>query len=146
MHERRQVKKKETPEYPSAHAIATRDPFRYQRPADPASLRQQASPYDRSLSLATVAWLSELPQEIVPLTLAHHFPRIVNRLARFWDSPRMIDEYLKELLVDRRGKRKGFPPKIADELCRLAEYYRAVHGPENTDLWDSVPYSKSGGR
>src|SRR5258708_21909661 len=70
------MKKKETPEYPSARAIATRDPFRYQRPVDPTSLRQPASPYDRALSLATVAWLSELPQEIAPLTLDRKSTRL----------------------------------------------------------------------
>jgi hypothetical protein len=139
------MKKKETPEYPSARTIATRDPFRYQRPSDPVSLRLPASPYDRTLSLAAVAWLSELPPEIAPLTLAHQFPRIVNRLARFWDSPRMIDEYLQQLLVDKRGKRKGFPLKVVEELYRLAEYFQYLHNKsESTDLWDSIPYRKSG--
>ncbi len=84
-------------------------------------MRQPSSPYDKTLSLAARAWLGELPQEVAPLSLAKNFPRIVNRLARFWDSPRMVEE--------------------------LVEYHRVRHtsGNENTDLWDSIPYRRTNG-
>jgi hypothetical protein len=108
-------------------------------------MRQAPSQYDSALNVAAVAWLSELPQEVAPLALAKQFPRIVNRLSRFWDSPRMIDEYFKQLLVDRRGKRKGFPQKVVTELYALAEYHRALHQTESSDLWDSIPYRKPTG-
>jgi hypothetical protein len=136
------VKKKEPLQREPARALNTRDRSWQHRPIDPAPTRQAPSPYDRSLSLAAVAWLRELPPELAPLTLAHQFPRIVNRLSRFWDSPQMIDECFRELLVDKRGKRKGFSTKILDEISALAEYYRALHKSANTDLWDSIPYRR----
>lgn len=105
-------------------------------------MRQAASPYDGVLNLAAKAWLSELPQELAPLALAQQFPRIVNRLSRFWDSPRMIDEYFRQLLVDRRGKRKGFPQRVLNELYALYEYYRTLHDVQSSDVWDSIPYHK----
>jgi hypothetical protein len=112
---------------------------------DPTSLRLPDSPYDRTLSLAAIAWLSELPQEVAPLVLANQFPRIVNRLSRFWDSPRMIDDYFQQLLMDRRGKRKGFQKRILDELQALADYHRALHkSDDHADVWESIPYRKFG--
>jgi len=108
-------------------------------------MRQPASQYDAALNVAAVAWLSELPQEVAPLVLAKQFPRIVNRLSRFWDSPRMIDEYFRQLLLDQRAKRKGFPQTVLNELYALAEYHRVLHQPENSDVWDSIPYRKPTG-
>jgi hypothetical protein len=141
------VKKQDEPPPIAARALAARDPFGLVRPpSDPASLRQPDSPYDSKLSLAAIAWMSELPQEVAPLVLANQFPRIVNRLSRFWDSPRMMDDYFQQLLMDRRSKRKGFPKKILDELYALAEHYRALHkSSSKSDLWESIPYRKAHG-
>jgi hypothetical protein len=140
------VKKKEPEQYGVARTLQRRDPSWPHRPVDdPASMRQPASQYDASLNVAAVAWLSELPQEVAPLALAKQFPRIVNRLSRFWDSPRMIDEYLRQLLLDRRGKRKGFPQKVLNELYALGEYHRVLHKTDTSDVWDSIPYRKPAG-
>jgi len=141
------LKKKEPLAPVAERALRTADPFWRHRPADPASMRQPSSPYDKTLSLAARAWLGELPQEVAPLSLAKNFPRIVNRLARFWDSPRMVEEYLQQLLIDRRGKRRGFSKQVLDELYRLVEYHRVRHKSRNekTDLWDSIPYRKTNG-
>ena len=110
---------------------------------DPARHRQPQSPYDRSLNRSTIAWLRELPQLLVPVALASQFPRIANRLARFWDAPKMMEQCFVELLVDKRGRRKGFPKKVVDELHMLAQYYRALHEQADTDVWKSVPYRRS---
>jgi hypothetical protein len=110
---------------------------------DPARRRQPESPYDRSLNRSTIAWLRELPRPLVPVTVASQFPRIANRLSRFWDSPKMMEECFRELLMDKRGKRKGFPKKVLDELQILALYYRSLHEQAETDLWKSVPFRKS---
>jgi len=110
---------------------------------DPARHRQPESPYDRNLNRSTIAWLNELPRPLVPVTLASEFPRITNRLSRFWDSPKMMEECFRELLVDKRGRRKGFPKKVLDELHMLAQYYRSLHEHAETDRWKSVPYRKS---
>ena len=112
----------------TARRYATRDLF-YQAglPVHPSWKRQAPSPYDESLSIVSAGWLRELPKEVAPRTLASKLPRIVNRLSHFWDSPRMIEAYFQELLVDRRGRRKGFPRRIMDELYALAQYYRSLH-------------------
>jgi hypothetical protein len=136
------VKRKEPQGYGTARTWQARDPSWPSRPVDPAALRQPPSRYDATLNLAAIAWLGELPQEVAPLAVAKQFPRIINRLSRFWDSPQMMDEFFRQLLVDRRGKRKGFPQKVKSELYTLAEYYRALHKTENSDLWDSIPYRK----
>jgi hypothetical protein len=111
---------------------------------DPAHQRQPESPYDRSLNRSTIAWLRDLPRPILPVTLASQFPRIANRLSRFWDSPKMMQECFRELLMDKRGRRKGFPKKVLDELNMLAQYYRALNELPDTDVWKSIPYRKSG--
>jgi hypothetical protein len=110
---------------------------------DPAVHRLPPSPYDRSLNRAAIAWLEQLPPSIAPVSLAIQYPRIVNRLSRFWDSPKMIEECFRELIVDKRGKRKGFPKKVLDELHALAQYYRTLHPKAETDLWGSIPYRRS---
>jgi hypothetical protein len=124
--------------------LPPRDPFGRAIPGDPASMRQSPSPYDAKLSLAAVAWLTELPQDVAPFALANQFPRIANRLSRFWDSPKMIEEYFRELLVDQRGKRKGFSQKVLVELYGLASYYRELHKTAESDVWNSIPYRRSG--
>ena len=64
----------------------------------------------------TRMWLASLPQDVRPMELARQFPRIANRLRHLWRQVARCEEYLDALLVDRRGTRKGFPPKIAQEL------------------------------
>ena len=137
---------KKEPYPPSAGRTAERSdpletpgPSASSKPTYPASLRQPPSPYDARLSLAAIAWLRELPQQVAPQALARQFPRIVNRLARFWDSPQMIDQYLTELLVDRRGRRKGFPDRVLEELHRLDKFHRARRHAPSSDLWESIP-------
>jgi hypothetical protein len=111
----------------------------------PQAMRQPPSPYDRGPSIAALAWLKELPAQAVPVVLASRFPRIVNRLARFWDSPRMIDACFEELLIDHRGNRKGFPDEVLAELLTLAQYHRAVHKPLDIDLWQRARPLKATG-
>jgi hypothetical protein len=91
--------------------------------------RQPPSPYDRTLVPATVNWMRELPATVSPRETASWFPRIVNRLARFWDSPPMAESIFDELLFERRRGRKGFPPKIQAELRSLYSYYRLRSQP-----------------
>jgi hypothetical protein len=135
------VRKNATLPFPTSARSRSGAPFMAWRPADPASMRQPPSPYDKTLSLAALGWLSELALEVAPLALASRFPRIVNRLARFWDSPQMIEAYFEDLLIDRRGNRQGFPPRILNELLVLAKYHRARCGnasPKKADALSSA--------
>jgi len=51
------------------------------------------------------------------------FPRVANALARLWQDDIGLELYLDELLVDRRGGRRGFPPEIHNELLTLRAYH-----------------------
>jgi hypothetical protein len=101
--------------------------------------RQPLSPYDRSLNRSAVTWLHELPADVRPRECIIRFPRILNRLARYWDSPRMLDDIFAELLVDKRVGRKGFPPEVLTEIRGLYAFYKVLHPEQTSDLWASVP-------
>jgi len=119
---------------------ASADPFAHVVEYRPVAAfqRQPPSPYDRSLTRSAVNWLHELPAGVRPREAPLRFPRILNRLSRYWDSPRMLDEIFAELLVDRRVGRKGFPPPILDEIRTLYSHFRALHPQHSTDLWGTV--------
>lgn len=136
--------KKGTERHVTAQELPAHGPIAYATVEDPAAQRHPPSPHDATVNRSAAAWMAELPEHLVPRELAHQFPRIVNRLSRFWDSPRMLDTYFQELLIDQRGRRKGFPTKILIELRALAAHHRALHEPATTDIWESTPYYKAG--
>jgi len=72
---------------------------------------------------ATFKWIASLPREIRPLALLQQFPRIANLLAQSWHDPAAFREYMFDLLIDRRGSRKGFPRDVRSELLRLRAYF-----------------------
>jgi len=92
---------------------------------------------DQVLSGSTYAWLKTLPYAVRPVELCSRYPRVGNRLALCWSDAMQTERLFDELLTDRRGKRKGFPPPVAQELLRLRrfhDYHRGVDD-ESTD-WD----------
>jgi hypothetical protein len=88
--------------------------------ADPRN-RRWKQPIDQELP-ATARWAASLPMEVQPLALLQRIPRIANALAHVWDDHSGRLRYLDDLLVDRRGGRRGFPPDIHQELLMLREY------------------------
>jgi hypothetical protein len=97
------------------------------RPAAPGA-RIGVAPFTR----APLATLTPPAQRLVvalhrvalPVpTLADRFPHVVNRLAACWAAPFDVIDLLDELLVDRRGGRRGFP---ADALAELLALRRAT--------------------
>lgn len=103
--------------------------------------RSAPSPYDAALNVAAAAWMKLLPDAVAPRETAQRYPRIVNRIARYWDEPRMLDPIFDDLLHDRRGGRKGFPAPVASELLALHVHYRSLHPARSgkEDLWNSEP-------
>jgi hypothetical protein len=105
-----------------------------------ASNRQPASPYDRTVNAAAVRWLGELPDSIRPNQVALRYPRILNRLARFWDTPAMARECFEDLLDAKRPGREGFPPEILAELRVLYTFWQSARpSSSGGDLWSAVP-------
>ncbi|CAN5468927.1 hypothetical protein BH09PSE5_BH09PSE5_23100 [soil metagenome] len=78
-----------------------------------------------------------LPRSVMPLELAHTYPRVCNHLALCWPDPHLTQNYFDSLLIDRRGDRRGFPPQVANELIALHEFYeRTVATPDAIKAWD----------
>ncbi len=53
--------------------------------------------------------------------LASRFPHVVNRLSAQWNAPMAVVDALDDLLVDRRGNRRGFPADALAEVLTLRE-------------------------
>jgi hypothetical protein len=104
---------------------------------DYSKRRHQPERNDLELSAAGQALLASIEESARPKELAASFPRIVNRMAKLWKTPREMDPYFEELLTDTRGKRKGFPLNILMELSTLKDHYQAKVFPTRRDPWDS---------
>jgi hypothetical protein len=87
--------------------------------SDPAAMRQPPRPQDLSLSALAQTWVGSLDQDERPEALLRKYPRIANRLALCWDDAALLDRVFDDLLVDRRGGRRGFPPDVQADLLRL---------------------------
>lgn len=100
---------KTAPGQPRAGAPATRR-------ADPKTGRWSRRP-DSRLSIASHRLVIELKRAGEPIgALARRFPHVVNEIAAVWDRPLTVIDVIDDLLVDRRGGRRGFP---ADALAEL---------------------------
>jgi hypothetical protein len=74
---------------------------------------------DRVMQSHTHAWLRSIPNGLHPKQLCRHYPRVANRIAMAWHELPQVDRLLTDLMVDGRGNRLGFPPRIRHELDRL---------------------------
>lgn len=84
--------------------------------------RKAVAGRDRILSAEAWNWLEALPNGVRPKALALQFPHVVNRLALIWTSGTESLRFLRNLMVDQRGGRRGFPMSVADEIARLYEW------------------------
>jgi hypothetical protein len=94
-------------------------------PVDWTKVRK-ARPLDQLLP-ATERWADSLPRDVRPNQLLRIYPRIANRIAFAWPDPKALQEVLDDVLIDRRGGRKGFPPFVLSELLRLREGVDGAH-------------------
>jgi hypothetical protein len=84
--------------------------------------RRVEQPQDQFLVGDTVRLLFGMPRGIRPIQLQEQFPRIANELPMRWHNAHGIHAYLSELLEDRRGNRRGFPPLVVEELQALRRF------------------------
>jgi hypothetical protein len=101
--------------------IREEDPF---WTAERSPLRER----DKTLAPEALAWYQELPHPMRPLELCARYPRIANRLALVWPDAQLTHLYFRSLLVDKRGGRRGFPPRVAEELVALRGYFADLRG------------------
>jgi hypothetical protein len=106
--------------------------------ADYSKFRSPPEKEDFQLSAAGQALLASIEEPARPKEIAASLPRIINRMAKLWKTPRQMDLYFDELLTDARGNRKGFPLGVLMELSTLKDYYQAKVFPTRTDsTWGS---------
>ena len=96
-------------------ASAPARPPRRGGPASRRGPRQSLTPASRRLVIALGRAGLSIP------ALAGRFPHVVNRLSECWSAPARVVDVLDELLVDRRGGRRGFPADALAELLTLRE-------------------------
>lgn len=86
------------------------------------ALRRAPRHNDEALTGTTRAWLRKLPHSRRPQRLCVLFPRVANLIAWCWNDATTLPQVLDDLLVDKRGGRKGFPRAVIVELKRLREF------------------------
>lgn len=91
-----------------------------------AKRRRPPEARDRLLTPATETWLDRLPRDVRPLDLPRAYPRLANQLADRWNDASACLALLEDLVVDRRGDRRGFPARIALEIVALRDHRTAI--------------------
>ena len=84
---------------------------------------------DRSLTSAAHVWLRTVPSGLHPKRLARMHPRIANLIAAHWHDAERTEALFEDLLNDRRGGRRGFPPVVVAELRQLQSLHRNRRRP-----------------
>jgi hypothetical protein len=97
------------------------------------SSRRKARPATVLLR-TTSEWLASLPSHVQPRELARQFPRIANSLCVMWKDTEPCNQYIDDLLTDRRTGRHGFAIAIVCELEQLRTYRETIF-PDTDDRW-----------
>lgn len=63
--------------------------------------------------------------------LERHFPRIVGKITLMWGATD-FPEFLRSLMIDDRGDRKGFPLEVIEEMMFLQELHDMRLGKRTT--------------
>jgi hypothetical protein len=97
-----------------------------------AERRRPPKPSDRALTGAAVDWVMSLPPGLRPQKLSMQYPRVANQIAEIWADTRAVRMALEELLLDRRGGRRGLPDAAQAEVRALIDHINQRghgHGP-----------------
>jgi hypothetical protein len=70
-----------------------------------------------------IARYFEGKEQFYPAELEAKYIRIFNRIMELWETVE-LEEYLSELMVDKRGGRQGFPPDVLNDILTLSR----IHG------------------
>lgn len=87
-----------------------------------AMVRRTERACDGALNGTSRLWLRKLPPRRRPMRLCASYPRVANRIAWAWPDSELSMRLLDELLIDRRGGRRGFGVAINRELQRLQDF------------------------
>lgn len=89
-------------------------------------MRSPLTDGDRVLLSHTHLWLRRVPPRIHPKHLCRYHPHLANRLAQYWGDGSRVEQLVDDLLIDRRGDRKGLSLRVQTELHCL-ERFHALH-------------------
>ena len=79
-------------------------------------------------------------EDLYPHKLEEKFPRVFSKVIELWETPQ-IDDYFKELMMNDRPGRQGFPTEIATEIFHLSqvrENTRIKPKKKTGDIWEDV--------
>lgn len=111
---------------PNVHGAAVPAPLPGAKVIDWRAHRR-AQPADVLLPM-TRAWAGKLPEALRPVALLSAFPRVANQVAASWDDAPACAALLEDLIVDRRGNRRGFPPEVHADLLDLWRAFAGADG------------------
>ncbi|MDD5181510.1 MAG: ankyrin repeat domain-containing protein [Gallionellaceae bacterium] len=83
-------------------------------------------------------------ERFYPHALEKQYPRIMSKIIELWDAPD-IEEYLLDLMIDKRGGRQGFPKEVAAEIHYLDQVYertRKTPKPAGHNPWATIDIKK----
>lgn len=104
-----------------------------------SDLRRPVNPELLKVRQSTIAWARAIPSGIRPRALVIKFPRIANILAGASSDPIKFDKTLRELMMDTRGKRQGFPLDVLQDLANLRAHFDGTHKPSlKGDVWNTM--------
>jgi hypothetical protein len=125
------------PQRPSPRRDPTQeyDVLAKHRQTDWTKVRSPARPTDQKLTEQAAGWAVTLPPRMRPIELLRQYPRVANRVALCWKDRLLMSALFDDLLMDKRGGRKGFPPEVAAELKRLHQFHCSLTGAGSHDPW-----------
>jgi hypothetical protein len=100
-----------------------------ERTLSPDAVRRMRAPpadADRVLLSSTHLWLRRVPPRIHPRHLCRYHPHLANRLAVCWGDRERVEQFIDDLLIDRRGGRQGLSDRVKSEL-QVIERFHALH-------------------
>jgi len=76
-----------------------------------------------TLSEDARALMNSLPDDVLVTAIALDFPHVLNRIADAWEDAAAFERVLRDLLIDTRGDREGFPIAVEEELEALQAHW-----------------------
>jgi len=67
----------------------------------------------------------EKKPDLYPAALEAKYSRVFNKIIAMWGT-QALEEYFSDLIVDKRGGRKGFPPDVAADIILLSRLHERL--------------------
>ena len=103
-------------------------------PAKPEAVRNTRPP--EAVSQRAMQVLATLPSAFQMHETRRFYPHVLNHIADAWHDPEFLFHVVRNLLIDQRGGRAGFPFSVLAEVTNLREYYFSVVRPEARAKFD----------